>query len=265
MPGLLREFIAFGIQQARACVFAGLFFLALTLSKFIHIDGIARYDLILIAALVIQAALLLARIETLTEGAVLAAFHLLGLMLELFKTQPGIQSWSYPEPGIFKVGAVPLYSGFMYAAIASYMCQAWRIQKLRLTGYPPHAVSVTLSAAIYLNFFTHHTIGDFRWWLVAAVVLVFTRTRVHYTVLTTERRMPLVLSFMLIGFFVWIAENVATFNGAWLYPNQHAGWKAVAPGKISSWSLLVIVTFIIVTDLKHIREGSAAVSQARET
>ena len=32
--------------------------------------------------------------------------------------------------------------------------------------------------------------------------------------------MPLVLSFVLIGFFIWIAENIATFFSAWEYPNQ---------------------------------------------
>ncbi len=264
MSGIASEFISFGKRQARACIFAGLFFLVLALSKFVHIGNIARYDLILIAALIIQALLLLTRIETLAEAAVLTVFHLLGLMLELFKTQPGINSWTYPEAGLFKIGNVPLYSGFMYAAVASYMCQSWRIMNLRLTGYPPHALSVTLSAAIYLNFFTHHYIGDFRWWLIGAVALTFARTRVHFTALAIERKMPLLLSFILIGFFVWIAENIATLNGAWLYPNQHKAWSVVSAGKISSWSLLVIVTFIIVTDLKHVREGSTAVSRQSE-
>ena len=264
MREFLREFSVFGFKQARACIFAGLFFLVLLFSRHVHIAGLARYDFILVATMLIQFALLATRIETLAEAAVLAVFHALGLGLELFKTQPGIHSWSYPEPGIFKIGAVPLFSGFMYAAVASYMCQSWRIMKLRLTGYPPHALSIVLSAAIYVNFFTHHFIGDFRWWLVAAVVVVFARTRVHFTVLERERAMPMVLSFVLIGFFVWVAENMATFLGAWVYPNQRTGWSAVDASKISSWSLLVIVTFIIVADLKHVREGDAAVSAGRD-
>lgn len=264
MREFLCEFFVFGLKQARACIFAGLFFLVLLFSRHVHIAGLARYDFILVATMLIQFALLVTRIETLAEAAVLAVFHALGLGLELFKTQPGIHSWSYPEPGIFKIGAVPLFSGFMYAAVASYMCQSWRIMKLRLTGYPPHALSIVLSAAIYVNFFTHHFIGDFRWWLVAAVVVVFARTRVHFTVLERERAMPMVLSFVLIGFFVWVAENMATFLGAWVYPNQRTGWSAVDASKISSWSLLVIVTFIIVADLKHVREGDAAVRRGGE-
>ena len=264
MREFLREFFVFGLKQARACIFAGLFFLVLLFSRHVHIAELARYDFILVATMLIQFALLTTRIETLAEAAVLAVFHALGLGLELFKTQPGIHSWSYPEPGIFKIGAVPLFSGFMYAAVASYMCQSWRIMKLRLTGYPAHALSIALSAAIYVNFFTHHFIGDFRWWLVAAVVVVFARTRVHFTVLERERAMPMVLSFVLIGFFVWVAENMATFLGTWVYPNQRTGWSTVSASKISSWSLLVIVTFIIVADLKHVREGDAAVRRAGE-
>jgi uncharacterized membrane protein YoaT (DUF817 family) len=57
---------------------------------------------------------------------------------------------------------------------------------------------------------------------------------------------------------------MATFLGAWVYPNQRTGWSAVDASKISSWSLLVIVTFIIVADLKHVREGDAAVSAGRD-
>jgi uncharacterized membrane protein YoaT (DUF817 family) len=53
--------------------------------------------------------------------------------------------------------------------------------------------------------------------------------------------MPLSLSFILIGFFIWIAENIATFFGAWQYPNQRDGWSLVHLGKVSSCVLLVIV------------------------
>jgi uncharacterized membrane protein YoaT (DUF817 family) len=258
----LWEFFVFGLKQARACVFAGSFLAILVISRSVPLGDFPRYDFILLGALVIQAVLLWSRVETLAEAAVLAVFHALGLALELFKCHPAIGSWAYPEAAYTKFFGVPLYSGFMYAAVASYMCQAWRIMKLRLTGYPPHALSIALSAAIYLNFFTHHFIGDFRWWLVASVVLVFARTKVHFTVLAKERVMPLVVSFLLIGFFVWVAENIATAFGAWVYPNQKAAWAVVSAGKISSWALLVIVTFIIVADLKHVREGDAATTRS---
>ena len=64
--------------------------------------------------------------------------------------------------------------------------------------------------------------------------------------------MPVVLAFLLIGFFIWIAENIATFWGAWAYPNQIHKWSVVHPAKISSWTLLVIISFIIVAALKQV-------------
>jgi uncharacterized membrane protein YoaT (DUF817 family) len=190
---------------------------------------------------------------------VLAVFHALGLGLELFKTQPSVGSWNYPELGRFHLGTVPLYSGFMYAAVASYMCQAWRVLRLRLTGYPSRWLTVPLVLGIYANFFTHHWLPDVRWWLIGGVAAVFLRTRVHFTVVRRERSMPLAASFACIGFFVWVAENISTFLGAWVYPNQQAGWAIVSTGKITSWALLVILTFVIVAELKHYREGEAAV------
>jgi len=69
------------------------------------------------------------------------------------------------------------------------------------------------------------------------------------------RRMPIVLSFVLIGFFIWVAENIGTFLGAWYYPHQTNGWNLVKWGKFSSWFLLVIVSFMIVAHLKHVKGG----------
>jgi uncharacterized membrane protein YoaT (DUF817 family) len=214
----------------------------------------ARYDFIFLAAVAAQVVLLTLKIESRDEVLTLCAFHVLGLLLELFKTHPAIGSWSYPEEGFFEVGDVPLYSGFMYASVASYMCQAWKVMDLRLTSYPPYWASVPLCVLIYLNFFMHHFVWDLRWVLAIAVLIVFWRTRVYFT--TTRRRsMPVVLAFGLIGFFVYLAENVSTYLGAWAYPDQLSEWNPVALAKISSWTLLVIISFVIVADLKHARAG----------
>jgi len=64
-------------------------------------------------------------------------YHLIGLVLELFKVHMG--SWSYPEEAYSKVFGVPLYSGFMYASVASYLCQAWRRLDVRLIDWPQAA------------------------------------------------------------------------------------------------------------------------------
>ena len=256
------EFLLFGLKQARACIFAGSFFGVLILSKTLPLGSLPRYDFILIAALVLQAALLASRVESLSEVVVLGLFHFIGLMLELFKTHPAIHSWSYPEFGYTKLGTVPLYSGFMYAAVASYMCQSWRILDLELKNYPSYRLSIPLCVAIYANFFTNAFVRDVRLVLIPLVFVFFWRTLVYFTVWKARRRMPLVLSFFLIGFFIWVAENIATFFGAWVYPEQTARWTAVSAQKMSSWFLLVIISFVIVADLKHWRERRSGTSAA---
>lgn len=253
----LWEFLLFGLKEARACVFAGTFFVLLLLSRHIPLGGLARYDFLCFAALGVQVLLVLLRIESTGEALVLCMFHVLGLALELFKTHPSVLSWSYPEAAVLKLGTVPLYSGFMYAAVASYMCQSWKLLRLELTNYPSPWLSVPLAVVVYLNFFAHHFLPDFRWFLVAAVFLLFWRTRVFFVPAERKHAMPLVLSFFLIGFFVWIAENVSTYLGAWVYPDQHEGWQPVSLSILSSWFLLVIVSFILVADLKHVRRNRA--------
>lgn len=255
MPHFLHDFFLFGFKQARACAFAVCFFSLLFLSRHLPLFGLYRYDFLCLAAIAVQALFLWTGLETWREALVLCLFHALGLGLELFKTHPAIGSWAYPEDGVLKLGWVPLYSGFMYAAVASYMCQAWPLLALRLERYPSYRFTIPLAVLIYANFFTHHWLPDVRWLLIAAVLLVFRRTRVYYHPGASPRMMPLALSFVLIGFFVWIAENVSTYLGAWVYPSQRAGWNLVSAHIFSSWSLLVIVSFIIVAELKHVREG----------
>lgn len=246
------EFFIFGIKQAASCVFAGSFLFLLAISSHVHIPGLARYDFLFLSAIAIQIILVAARLENWREVAVLSLFHLIGIGLELFKTSPSIRSWSYPEPAFFHLKTVPLYSGFMYASVASYIMQSWRIMRLRITEFPSFTLAVGLSAAIYANFFTNHYMVDLRWPLAACVLVLFRRTQVNFVVTRKERRMPVALSFLLIGFFIWIAENIATYFGAWQYPHQKRQWAIVGPTKISSWMLLVIISFIIVAALKEI-------------
>jgi uncharacterized membrane protein YoaT (DUF817 family) len=246
------EFLVFGLKQAAACVFAGSFLFLLAISGHIAIPGLARYDFLFLSAIAIQIVLIAVRLENWREVAVLSLFHLIGMGLELFKTSPSVRSWSYPEAAFFHLKTVPLYSGFMYASVASYIMQAWRLMQVRLTAFPSFPLAVGLCAAIYANFFTNHYMLDLRWPLAACVLLLFRRTQVRFTVTVSERRMPLALSFLLIAFFIWVAENIATYFGAWQYPHQKRQWAIVGPTKISSWMLLVIISFIIVAALKEI-------------
>lgn len=247
------EFWYFGVKEARACLFAGLFFLSVLLVPRDGAFGLYRYDLLLLIALGIQAWMLWAGLETRDELKAICLFHAVGFALELFKTSSAIQSWSYPEPAWSKLGGVPLFSGFMYAAVGSYIIQAWRLFDLRIRHHPPYWLAILTALAIYANFYTHHWIGDWRWTIAAFTLGLYARTCVLFRPLDRDRTMPLLLSFVLIGFFIWLAENLSTLLGIWKYPNQLGAWALVHVSKWSSWSLLVIMTFTIVACLKHIR------------
>jgi uncharacterized membrane protein YoaT (DUF817 family) len=248
------EFLYFGIKEARACLFAGLFFAAVFLMPHGGLWGVPRYDALLLFALIVQAWMVWAKLETLDELKAITLFHILGFALEIFKTSSGIKSWAYPDFAYTKLCGVPLFSGFMYAAVGSYIIQAWRLLELRVLHHPPYWMAGLIALLIYANFFTHHYIGDYRWYIAAGALGLYARSTVVFRPLDRERRMPLLLGFVLTGFFIWLAENISTFFGIWKYPNQLGAWSAVHVGKWSSWSLLVIMTFTIVINLKHIKE-----------
>ena len=247
----LKDFGAFGLKQARAASFAGLFLFLIFASSHFAIPGLTRYDFLFLAAVLIQLLMLLLKLETLDEAKTILLFHIIGLALEIYKTHPTIGSWSYPEAGYLKILNVPLYSGFMYASIGSYIAAAWKLLKLKLIGHPSYATTVILCALVYLNFFTNHFVYDFRLFLIAAIFILYRKTWIEFTPRTKTYRMPLTLGFMLIACFVWVAENIGTFYGAWQYPSQIHTWEIVSLHKITSWFLMVIISFIIVAYLKH--------------
>ncbi|NMH69398.1 DUF817 domain-containing protein [Bacillus sp. RO3] len=251
----VKQLLRFGWEQALSCLFPVVIFASLALTQLISLPFLPRYDWLLLICLLMQWGMLRSGLETRDELKVITLFHGIGLALELFKVHMG--SWSYPGEGYSKLLGVPLYSGFMYASVASYLCQAWRRLKVQLIQWPSFRVVVPLAAAIYLNFFTHHFWIDIRWWLAALVLVVFWKSGVHYVVGGSRYYMPLSLSFVLIGFFIWIAENIATYFGAWEYPNQTDAWSLVHLGKVSSWLLLVIVSFLIVATLKQVKGKSS--------
>jgi len=216
--------------------------------------GLTRYDFLLVVALVIQLWMVWTKLETLDELKAICLFHIIGFGLEVFKTSAGIRAWAYPDFAYTKIFGVPLFSGFMYAAVGSYVIQAWRLFDLRIRHHPPYWMATAIAIVIYANFFTHHFIGDYRWYIAACTLGLYARATVVYRPLDRDRNMPLLMSFILIGFFIWLAENISTFFGIWKYPHQMGAWAVVHLGKWSSWSLLVIMTFTIVAHLKHVKE-----------
>jgi len=119
--------------------------------------------------------------------------------------------------------------------------------------HPPYWMAFALAAALYLNLFTHHYFGDFRWHLLALSLGLYARCDIVFTPMDRERRMPFLLAFTLVGFFIWLAENIGTFFGVWRYPNQIGAWATVSLGKWSSWTMLAMMSFAIVSTLKHVK------------
>lgn len=245
--GALVEFAVFGLKQAWACLFGGLLLALMLATRLAWPEQawLARYDFLFLAALAIQAAMLALRLETWSEARVILVFHVVGTVMELFKTAAG--SWIYPEDSVFRIGGVPLFSGFMYAAVGSYLARISRIFDMRYTSYPPLWATALLAAAIYVNFFAHHILPDMRLGLFAATGLLYWRTVVHYRVFRYRLRMPLLVGFLLVALFIWFAENIGTWSRAWVYPDQRAGWTPVSLNKLGAWYLLMIISFVLVT------------------
>ena len=121
---LPRRLVQFALLELACCAFAIAIFVGLAASALIWKytnPPIARYDALLIYVVVVQIAFVALKQETWRELGVICAFHLIGLALEVFKVHTG--SWAYPDAGAVRVGGVPVFSGFMYASVGSYICR----------------------------------------------------------------------------------------------------------------------------------------------
>ena len=243
------ELLLFGVLQAWACLFAGILLLAIVTTKFAWPLGapIARYDFLFLVALSTQGALLALKMERIEEAKVILIFHVVATIMELFKTAKG--SWIYPEANLIRIAGVPLFSGFMYSAVGSYIARCWRLFDFRFSHYPPIWTTWLLAALIYVNFFTHHYVVDLRYGLFAFAALIYGRTVIHFTIDEVPRRMPLLLGFFLVSLFIWFAENISSFSAVWLYPHQLKAWSPVSLGKLGAWFLLMIISFVLVASV----------------
>ncbi|PTY36518.1 hypothetical protein BGP77_04265 [Saccharospirillum sp. MSK14-1] len=249
----LIECWTFGLKQAYACLFGGFLLLIMLVTHFWYpLDTLHRYDFIFIAAIVAQIVLLATGLETWRESVVILVFHWVATVMELFKTSDAIGSWVYPEPAFFQIANVPLFTGFMYSAVGSYIARIWRIFDFRFSHYPPTWTTVILVVFIYLNFFTHHYWWDMRWLLVGLTGWLFYRSVIFFKVYETYRRMPLLVGWLLVALFIWLAENLATYANIWIYPNQSDQWQLVSLSKLSSWYLLMLLSFVLVSLINRV-------------
>ena len=261
----LYEFWLFGLKQAYASIFGGLLLATMIITSYWYpLEGIHRYDFIFLAAIAFQIILLATKLETIRESLVIIVFHVVATIMELFKTSDAIGSWIYPEEYFFGVGNVPLFTGFMYSAVGSYIARIWRLFEFEFSFYPSKIITLILVTLIYINFFTHHYIWDMRWVLLGITVVIFYKTNIYFRVVKTHRHMPILVGWFLVAVFIWFAENIATYANIWIYPNQVGEWEMVSVAKLSSWYLLMMLSFVLVSLINsvHVREASKVINDS---
>lgn len=238
----------FGVKQALACVFGAYLLVLIIVTSLWYPDiNLPRNDFLFLSAVGFQILLLTTRLESLREAVVILVFHLVATAMEVFKTSDSIGAWKYPGEFQIGIGNVPLFAGFMYSAVGSYIARVWRIFDFRFSWYPPVWSTWLLVLLIYANFFTHHFLFDLRYVLLIATGVMFARTSILFRIDVRHRRMPLIVGWFLVALFIWFAENIATWGQIWMYPSQSTGWQMVPLGKLVAWYLLMLLSFVLVS------------------
>lgn len=208
--------------------------------------GFYRYDYLFFYAISIQVCLLYLKLESWSEAKVIALFHILAMIMEIFLTHPAIRSWYYPQPAVFKIMTVPLFAGFMYSAVGSCFARALRLYQVSFEKLPTFSHMMTLAGLSYVNFMSKFFILDIRYILFAWSVILFWKTRINLKLNHYRLNLPLLPILLVLAFLIWIAENISTFYKIWLYPTQIEAWHMVGWGKLGSWYLLLLLSLVLV-------------------
>lgn len=249
MKTFLSEFSSFIYKQAFSCIFWAFILFLIISSKFYYpFEWILyQYDFLFISVILFQIFLIITKFESPKEVGIIMIFHIIAMIMEIFKTHPSIGSWSYPWEFLIGVYWVPLFAGFMYSAVGSYIARVWKIFDFKYKNYPKKIYTILIAVAIYINFFTHHFIVDLRYIIIISVLLTFGKTKIYFKPLKRYYSMNLAFWFILVAIFIWIAENIATYMRIWIYPSQTTLWHMVWIEKITAWFLLMIISFVLVS------------------
>lgn len=245
----LKSIFEFHHKAAYAALFGILLLIAFAITSPMgnqEYYGLFRYDYLLFYALIIQACLILLKLESWAEAKVIAIFHIMAMLMEIFLTHPQIASWYYPQPAVFKIMTVPLFAGFMYSAVGSFFARSLRLYEVSFTRLPTFANMLSLAVLSYLNFMTKFFIHDFRNVLFLWSIVIFWDTKIYFKLQHHQMNLPMLPVLIVLAFMIWIAENISTFYKIWLYPSQVETWHVVGWGKIGSWYLLLLLSLVLV-------------------
>lgn len=102
MIRLLKSCFEFSFKAASAALFGILLLIAFALTSSMasqEFFGFFRYDYLLFYALTIQVCLLYLKLESWAEAKVIALFHLMAMVMEIFLTHPQIASMAVSTTG----------------------------------------------------------------------------------------------------------------------------------------------------------------------
>lgn len=249
MMQFFSSFFEFSYKAASAALFGILLLIAFVLTAGMgdqSYGGVFRYDYLLFYALIIQFCLLYSKLESWAEAKVIALFHVMAMIMEIFLTHPAIGSWQYPQPAVFKICTVPLFAGFMYSAVGSFLARSLRLYQVSIQYLPSFTQMLALALSAYINFMSKFFIADIRYFLFAWSVIIFWPTKISLHLKQYQLKLPMLPVLFVLAFVIWIAENISTFNKIWLYPSQIDAWHMVGWGKLGSWYLLLLLSLVLV-------------------
>lgn len=246
---IFKSIFEFIYKAASAALFGILLLIAFALTASLGANehyGFYRYDYLLFYALILQCCLLYLKLESWAEAKVIAIFHLMAMVMEIFLTHPQIASWNYPQPSIFKILTVPLFAGFMYSAVGSFFARSLRLFDVKFEKLPSFANMLSLAILSYINFMSKFFIPDFRSILFVWSIFIFWRTRIYFKLVHINFQLPMLLVLSVLAGLIWVAENISTFYQIWLYPSQVEKWHMVGWAKLGSWYLLLLLSLVLV-------------------
>ena len=257
---MLNVILRGGMLSVASALFGILLLFAFVLTHQMNwpMAGIYRYDILLAYALVIQVFLVYFKLETRREVWVITVFHVMAMAMELFLTHPQVGSWHYPEQAIFRIANVPLFAGFMYSAVGSFIARGLKLFNASFTHFPNLIAVGLLAVSSYANFFTKFFVPDIRNILFITSIILFWKTKVLIQIHSNNNRhsydikqyqLPFLPLLLFLAFLIWLAENIATFANIWRYPSQEYLWHMVGWGKLGSWYLLLILSLVLVVML----------------
>ena len=247
----------FSFKAASAALFGILLLIAFVITASMgsqEFYGFFRYDYLLFYAVLIQICLLYLKLESWEEAKVIALFHVMAMVMEIFLTHPQIASWQYPQPAVFKILTVPLFAGFMYSAVGSFFARSLRLYQVSFENLPSFGSMLILALLSYINFMSKFFVPDIRMILFAWSVWLFWKTKIKFQLQQHQFQLPMLPILILLAFIIWIAENISTFYKIWLYTSQVDAWHMVGWGKLGSWYLLLLLSLVLVLKILGTRE-----------